>query len=408
MRKSEIFEAFVKIAEEKGLVTDYSSEKARKALENNPRMAALTAKDIEKLYGVKPDATKGMEYDKNISQLAHPEPAVVSNSYDKLNGLVENINERQNILLNIVNKPVNGLLTNHKYAEKDLILSLVRLGNSLDNQNKDKLRALADTCLIQVSNKNIEKKAALPMLALLGVPALIGAFYLQQHLSFVDEGFEVNSNKLIAELDDLLTSNSDWGVGTDYSTEFRATVQDFKNKLTDFFQLYKKVEPVISELETPKTAKELIALSSKPETTEVIQAYNTLKRSFADMIPYVTTVQKNFASESYKARQIKDKGFLTSLVDKTQVLHGGHGLIADDFDDVVRAIPPYMKSLKDVMNVLTEAESLQKKSQQELEQAATQADSLFGKEKTVQDVDDEAGNLRKDLKDLSTDLGPLA
>jgi hypothetical protein len=407
MRKSEIFESFVKIAEEKGLISDPSSEKARKELEKNPRMSALTAKDIEKLYGVKPDAPKGMEYDKNIAQLAHPKPAVVSNSYDKLNGLVENINERQNILLNIVNKPVNGLLTNHKYAEKDLILSLVRLGNSLDNQNKDELRALADTCLVQVSNKNIEKKAALPMLALLGVPALIGAFYLQQHLSFVDEGFETNSNKLISELDDLLNSNSDWGVGYSYSEEFKSTVQDFKNKLSNFSELYQKIKPVISELEVPKTAKELIVLSSKPETTEVIQAYNTLQKSFADMIPYVDSIQKNFASESYKSRQIKDKGLLTSLVDKTQVLHGGHGLVADDFDDVVRAIPPYIKSVKDIMGVLNDAGSLQKKSQQELQQAATESDNLFGHEKSVKDIDNEAGDLGKQIDDLEKDFGPL-
>lgn len=407
MRKSDIFESFVKIAQEKGLISEDAPAKAKAALEKNPRMAALTAEDIEKLYNVKPDAPKDMQYKNNIMERAHKGNVVVSPSYDKLNGLVENNIERQNIILNIVNKNNNGLLTNHKYAEQDLVLSLVRLGNDLDNRNHDDLRALADTCLVQVTAPRIEKKAALPMLALVGVPALLGAFYLHQHLGFVNEGFEVNHKKLIDELDDLLNSNSEWGVGYSFSNEFRTIVQDFKNKLINFFNLYKRIEPIISKLETPKTAKDLIALSAKPETTEIVQAYNTLKKAFADMVPYVSSIQRNFSSESYKARQIKEKGFLSSLLDKTQVLHGGKGLIADDFDDVVRAISPYMTSLKEVMNVLKDAESLQKKSQQELQNAAAESEELFGPEKTVSDVDNEAGNLGKDLEDVLKDFPTL-
>jgi len=353
MRKSDIFESFVKIAQEKGLISDTSSEKARKELEKNPRMSALTAKDIEKLYGVKPETNKGMDYKKNISELAHKEPVVVSPSYDKLNGLVENINERQNILLHIVNKPVNGLLTNHKYAEKELILSLVRLGNSLDNHD---LRSLADMCLAQVSHK-IEKVAIAPLAwaAIVGVPALLGAIVAHQKLPNFDAGFEENSKRLISELDDFLTSNSNFGVGVSYNPSFIKVVEDFKNKLEAFYVSYHKFKPIIDNFEAPKTAKELMELAAQPAGTEATQAFNNLYKSFAAMLPTINMIQKNFSSESYKARQVQDKGFISSLIDKTQVLHGNNGLVADDFQDVANAIVPYKKSIQDILNVFQEA-----------------------------------------------------
>ena len=85
--------------------------------------------------------------------MAHPNAAVVSPSHDKLNGLVENINERQNILLNIVNKPVNGLNLYHKYAEEELIKSLIRTANHMDNLNQEDLRVLADDCIYGLKKK---------------------------------------------------------------------------------------------------------------------------------------------------------------------------------------------------------------------------------------------------------------
>lgn len=405
MRKSEIFESFVKIAEEKGLISDYSSEKARKTLENNPRMAALTAKDIEKLYNVKPETAKGMEYDKNISQLAHPEPVVVSNSYDKLNGLVENINERQNILLNIVNKPVNGLLTNHKYAEKELILSLVRLGNSLDNKNKDDLRNLADTCLAQVSTK-IEKTAIAPLAwaAIVGIPALLAAIVAHQNLPNFDAGFEQNHSKLLSELDDFINSNSNFGVGVDYTESFKNTIVDFKNKLESFYTTYSKFKPIIDNFESPKDAKQLIHLAEQPAGTAVTQAYISLLKLFETMLPLINEMQKNFSSESYKARQVQDKGFFSSLIDKTQVLHGKNGLIADDFQDIINALSPYKQSVKDILNVFRQAQDMQAKAKKDLEAAAMESSDLFSTEKSVKDVDNEAGNLSKDVEDLTKDL----
>lgn len=367
MTRSEIFDNFIKIAQDKGMISEDAPEKAKKTLSKTHRADSLDISAIEALYGVKPNTPKDMEYKRNIIEDAHPNSVVISPAYDKLNGLVENDQERQNILLNIVNKPVNGHLTQHKYAEKDFLMSLVRLGNTLDLQKKEQLRVLADTCLTQVAKKKVLKKNAFVWLAA-GLTSAIGALYAQQHLSFVDEGFQKNHEKLIAEVDDLINSNSDWGVGNQYNSEFKSMVQDFKSRLMSFYGLYQKVLPIIKNLEKPKTVQELKDLALSPETPTVVNAYKTLWAHAENMSTYLNAIQRNFSSENFKNRQIADKGWISSLLDKTQ-MHGGKGLIADDFDDVVRALPPYRKSITDILNVLIAAGSEEKNAKNQVEDA---------------------------------------
>jgi len=148
MRNSEIFEAFVKIAEEKGLISRAESSKDK--LEKNPRADSLSEKDIAKLYNVSPETNKNMSYKRNIVELAHPNKSIVGPSYDKLNSLVENVNERQDIMVNIVNRQPTGQLFNKKYAEHELVMSLVRVANDMDNKEQEDLMALADVCLEQI------------------------------------------------------------------------------------------------------------------------------------------------------------------------------------------------------------------------------------------------------------------
>lgn len=410
MVRSDIFNEFVKIAQDKGLVSEDAPEKAKKKLEKDPRVDSLSISDIESLYSTKHDRPKGMEYKKNIIESAHPKSVVMAPSYDKINGLVENDQERQNIILNIVNKEPNGQLTHAKYAEKELILSLVRIGNLLDLQDKNELRKLSDVCLQDVANKSLKKTAALPPLVwgiAAGVSALLGGLYAQQHMAFVNDGFEKNHQKLIDELDDLLESNSDWGVGYQYSAKFKSMILDFKNKLLDFYKVYQKVLPLINNLEKPRTAQELMELANKSETKTVIESYRKFRDAANNMLPYIMTIEKDFASESYKNRQIEDKGFLTSLVDKLQIFHGGKGLVADDFDDVVRAVAPYKKSIAEMMEVLKQAESLEKDAKSKIEQASLQSQKEFGS-----DIDNKSDfNSKKkfdqDIEELDKDLSGI-
>lgn len=170
MRHSDIFDSYAKIAEEKGLISladdEVSSQpgapkesaKMKKYKKSPyPRMGSDDLSTIEALYGVKPD--NSIKYEFNIMEAAHPKPVVVSRSYDKMNGLVENNIERGNIMANIALKPNSGNLDTNKYAKKELLMQLVRLANDLDNSNHQDLRVIADACIegISTEKKSIKK-----------------------------------------------------------------------------------------------------------------------------------------------------------------------------------------------------------------------------------------------------------
>jgi len=384
MSRSEIFDSFVKIAQEKGMISNDSSE-AKKKLEQTHRADSLSLSDIEALYGVKPDAPKSMEYEHNIMENAHPNSIVVSPSYDKLNGLVENNNERQNIILNIVNKTPNGLLTQHKYAEQALLSSLVSVANDLDNKNQEQLRVLADACLMQVytkKSKQLKKEALAPLAiaAIVAIPLAIGGLYLQQHLNDANNGFKQNHDSLVKELDDLITSSNSWGVGVNYEKPLVDMATGFKTKLIEMHNLFNQILPIINELEKPRTAEELVEISKQPKTKDAINAFNLFHKAATNMLTYVQTIQTNFKSEEFKARQTKDKGWLQGLVDKTQILHGGWGMIKDDFDDVNNAIPPYLTSIGQILKIFSDAKSIVDKAKADLAAAQKAAPGYFGGE----------------------------
>jgi len=421
MRRSEIFDSFVKIAEEKGMLSkDYHDSK--KKLEKTGRADSLDISAIEALYGVKPDAPKDMEYKKNIMEDAHPNSVVISPSYDKLNGLVENNNERQNILLHIVQKTPDGLLTQRKYAEKELLLALVRIGNDLDNRNQDELRLLADSCLEEVHGKVGFKKEAFVWIVV-GIAAALGALYAHQHLPDTDKGLKQNYDNLVGELDDFLNASTGIGlVGHDYDSELKQDVAGFKQRLNQFMASYNANHAAIRELEKPRDAKDLVQVAKQPQTQIVIQAYNNLYAIIINMSTYMDQIAKNFASTSYKARHTTDKGVLNWLAETTHLTGGNSALIADDFQDVVNAIPAFRSSVAELLKTLEQAKSIEEKAKTDLLASVSKSQSEFGqgnsfqttpynapdkgkpeaiqvsnKGQTVEDLDKEADELSKML-----------
>lgn len=374
MRKSEIFDHYVKIAEDKGLVSN-DSEKSKKKLEKDLRADSLDISAIEALYGVKPNAPKDMEYKKNIMEVAHPEPVVTAPSYDKLNGLVENNIERQNIMINIVNKTNDGIVNHKKYARKELLLSLVRVANDLDNKDQEELRVLADTCLVQFnSKKKIVKQAFDPITvgAVALIAATLGGLYAKQHLRFISDGFKQDHKKLIDELDDLIKSSSSWGVGYDLRPEFKQQIQELKESFNNYAAIEQEIEPILDKLQEPKSTKELMEVSKQPAAQEVNQAILKFRQETLDIWPKVQFIITNFSNDLYKQRQIVNKGFLSKIVDAPQILHGGWGLIADDFDDVVHAVQTYAKDIENINEILGASVSLQEDAAAKL-QAAKEA-----------------------------------
>ena len=371
MRRSDIFESFVKIAEEKGLVSKASPESVKETLEKTHRADSLSIEDIAHLYNTKPATPKEMEYKRNIVEIAHPEPQVLFNSYDKLNSLVENVNERQDIILNILNRTPNGQITQKKYAKRDLILSLVRVGNEMDTRGQSDLVALADACLFRAS-KPIHKQAQLGIIS--AIAFIVCAFYAKQHLRFHSDGFALDYQKATAELNDLLNSSINLQTGYEYTPAFIVRVKDIRSKLNRLNIAVKTVLPELDKLETPRTGKELMEMAKQPNTHQVLSTFQDFKTQFQQtaetLVPYLSQVIANFQNEDYKQRQIQNKGWFTSMIDSAAFLHGGWGLVADDFDDAAHALQTIMFDVANIEKDLRIAEQAATKAQETMAQSA--------------------------------------
>jgi len=190
---SDIFNDFAKIAIEQGLIDTTVVKTAEE--ETNPRHDSLTLDDIKALYGIKPEGAS----DKHIVEQAHPEPVIIAPSYDKLNGLVENVLERQNVMQWIATKPTDGKHTQERYvkASRDLSLALLDAAYTLDHKGETGLMKLADDCA-----EGIVKKALFWAIAIPAAIALLGL--VNNFGGMLDAGVKQNCDRAVEELTDLL------------------------------------------------------------------------------------------------------------------------------------------------------------------------------------------------------------
>lgn len=360
MRKSDIFDSFVKIAQEKGLISN-DSEPARKVLEKTRSASTLSAEDIAKLYGIKPDSD--IKYTRNIMEAAHPESAVVSPAYDRLNGLVENNNERQDIILNILDDAPRGDGTVRKLAEKELVLSLVRIANDLDTHGREDLRALADVCLEQTCKKKVFKKEALAPLAIVGiVAAILGGIYAHQHLPNVSEGLLRDYDTLNNALNKFLNSKIEWyGVGHQFDEEIKADVKGIQDRANKFMTMFKRYESVIRSIEKPQDGSELLNQAEDPRATERAEALNNLTALVRDMSAYLNKEKENLSNSFYKTRHTTDRGAVTSLLEYLHLQGGNTSLTADVFQDIVNALNTFQSSVDEAVKVLNTSKKIEEK-----------------------------------------------
>ncbi len=370
--KSDIFNAYVKIAEEQGLVSK-DSEDSEKKLRKTHRADSLDIKAIEALYGVKPDSSKEMDYKNNIMEIAHPNNVVVSPSHDKLNGLVENNIERQNIMLNIVRQTPDGLSTQKKYAEKELTLALVRIANELDNKNKDELRVLADTCLMQVNSK-IKKQAGAPMVAgiAVGVAAVFGIIWAVSHLSDLSDGLEEDFNTLQKALSKFESGSASFGVGHEYDKELINDANTLKTEITTFMNTYHSLSDVLNGLEHPGNAGDVLKMAQdNPKLQAAIKAINSLNEISDKMKKTMAEIKTNFSSDLYKSRHVKDTGILSKLLERTHIQGGRTSLLADNFENVITAMSPFQDDVQSILDLLSKVPKVAGQVQKSIEQVAT-------------------------------------
>lgn len=204
--RSEVFENYINIMSEKGFVEKEAEAMTRVEKENSSEYRDT----IKALYGLD---IKLNDSNKSIVEQAHPEKVIIAPSYDRVNGLVENIQERHDIMTGIVTKAPNGNLTQRRYAQKELLDELVRLGFALDNAGEEELSKLADECSVKLGaemndNEVIKKEAfawaaALPFV-LKAVPLIIGALAVKQHvIGTFSQGVVPDTEKAITELQNL-------------------------------------------------------------------------------------------------------------------------------------------------------------------------------------------------------------
>lgn len=165
-RHSDVFEEYAKIALERGLISNAQEEKdSSKKTEKKEDSKELSNAEI--LYGIKQVSTH------ELLQQAHPKTVVMGPAYDALNGVVEDLELRSNVMQHIALKNPKILQTNTRYvkAYKDLLDETVKLGFYLDNKNQNSLMKLADSCTQELTK---EANWKLKLLKLLGIGAAAG------------------------------------------------------------------------------------------------------------------------------------------------------------------------------------------------------------------------------------------
>lgn len=161
---SDVFEEYAKIALEKGLISNAADDSSEDKKEDK-KETKKELSNAEIMYGIKNTSSK------ELLEEAHPKTVVMGPAYDKFNGVVENLHQRQKIMTDIALKNPHILQTNTRYvkATEDLINETIKLGFYLDNLNNESLMKLADSCTESLT------KIAAPQAAAIGVVAAIAS-----------------------------------------------------------------------------------------------------------------------------------------------------------------------------------------------------------------------------------------
>ncbi len=409
--QSEIYEEYVKLAKELGLDKQAAEEKTEEHTEYKneefARAGSDSISDIELMYGVKPDSA--IKYDDNIMEAAHRNSVIIAPSYDKLNGLVENNIERNNIMCNIALKPNDGQSTNKKYAHQELMMELIRLANEMDARNQDELRKLADSCLIELSarqRQSLTRSAVAPAVILAvaaGLALFVGGTWLASHMSDPDTGLSANCTRALEKLNDLSTTS--W-----YESEIDETVKEEVNKLIAHIQQIKeeatKLDQINDMVYKPRTLSETEELNKLKASMEDhgSEMHKTIEE-FANMVketkPLLDQAIANFKSDYYQHQHSKKETWLSELTGRLgDALHGRWGLIANDYISAANALKPLEKSMEEAVQRLTEMPNIVAKKEEEIKSGAAQASTGLSEPSGESSKKPEEGHFREMVKNL--------
>ena len=255
----DIWKEFEKIAVAQGLISIADEDKQPKTKTRN----SLSDDAVRLLYNIEPEPEKK----KSIIELAHPETATVGRAYDAMNSVVENVQQRQDMMAYIALKMPNGNLTQRRYvaAKKDLLDSLIRSAFTLDHQEEEGLMTLADSCAQRLEERKFQKEAIAPAVVGIGAAAvaMIGLGYYFFKGAPPAENVYQNASKVIA------------AIGPAYDSSNNKNLMPIKQDMTKLMDMAKAVYAAKSQLAPIHSVDE--AITSAQQELESRKAYEAHK-----------------------------------------------------------------------------------------------------------------------------------
>ena len=325
MRESEIFNAYLKTAQEMGLLSDEpvikeAADKSRNDLS-----------DIELLYGISPDGKKS----KDILEEAHPETAIIGSAYDAMNAVVENLNQRQSIMTHIALKTPNGKTVQRRYVEasNELLNTLISTGFELDNNDEPELMKLADSCAERINKVAIGPLALIGWIAA-GIGSVSGLGYYFKQAGPLIQNIEENAKILLNEISDLENKS--------YSADLIKLVEHIRSLNNKFIKLLSELSSIQRKIHNAFIKNDLneivtIQNSAQPKVDAIFEIINQLEGSKSQLGVFKASV------ESEKDSDVKDQ-----WVRKIKVVWDFAVGTADD--DVIKAIESLSGAINKAVN----------------------------------------------------------
>lgn len=307
---SDIWDEFEKIAVSQGLISvaeddddDKPKTKARDSLSDDA---------IRLLYNIEPEPEKK----KSIIELAHPETAVVGRAYDAMNSIVENEEQRHDMMAYIALKMPNGNLTQRRYvaAKKDLLDALIRSAFTLDHQEEDGLMVLADSCAQRLEERKFKKEAIAPVAIGAAAAALFGLGYYFWSGAPPAESVYQNAQKVI----DATEALSD-----------RINLSAIKQDMNYLMELSKQVNAVKGQLTPIRSIRQSVSEAQKSADNtkaeaahRIISQFYTVLRKIKDEIPnwvkQIKLMSNNIDTEEHSEFMSKIYNFTNSMFDTAE------------------------------------------------------------------------------------------
>lgn len=270
IKESEIFNEYVKLAEKEGLVneSDYG----------NVKIAADEASAIEALYGLQlNDEPKNPNYSPLLDK-AHPETAVAGIANDRMNGVVEDLKQRQSIMTGIALKTPDGALIQRRYvkAYNDLMNTLVRVGFTMDHEDYPDLMKTADTCAGELEKRAEILKEAQWVAAAWLIGSVLAAAYAINHTPASRQNVMQNCQLVLDAVASLPHSS---------------VHDDIVEKVGNLKSLAATVQPIRSDLGSAESV--IQASKTHKEDFDRLQKYIAALSAVEERIPrWLNTVQK--------------------------------------------------------------------------------------------------------------------